>query len=69
MPGQRLQALDRARLEAWQLALGVFADRKPTPIINPLNGRPYVVEVRPEAVIVDGIDADETPVTLVRAER
>jgi hypothetical protein len=57
-PTQRLQALDRARCEAWrlafQLALGGGAATETK--VNPLTGGPFVVEVTAERVVVDAID-------------
>lgn len=57
-PIQRLLAVDRARCEAWRLALQLALDSEPAAgaDLNPLTGLPFVVEVTAEQVVVDGID-------------
>ena len=54
--GQRLQALDRARLEAWQLALRSAIDGQADSTTNPMTGHPFILDIQPDRVIVDGID-------------
>jgi hypothetical protein len=55
---QRLQAADRARCEAWRLALQLALGREPVAgeNLNPLTGLPFVVEMTAEQVVVDAID-------------
>lgn len=54
---QRLQAKDRARCEAWLFALELSLGMTPEDTrINPLTGSPFVVEITPEQIVVDGID-------------
>jgi hypothetical protein len=62
--GFRLQALDRARMEAWQLALRA-AETSPAeqtatlnPTVNSLTGEPFVLSIENSHVVVDGIDPD-----------
>ena len=67
--GQRLQALDRARCEAWSLALAEStAAPRPTHLINPLSGTRYILDPRADTVIVDGIDPDQggSPIVIPR---
>jgi len=57
--GQRLQALDRARCEAWSIALATSIGGPAPPYqVNPLSGNRYVLDPGPDRVIVDNIDAD-----------
>jgi hypothetical protein len=57
--GHRLQALDRARCEAWRLALSIAAGEAPDSVpVNPLTGHRYVIERDEERVIVDCIDPE-----------
>ncbi|MBP89126.1 MAG: hypothetical protein CMJ64_20820 [Planctomycetaceae bacterium] len=55
---QRLQSVDRARCEAWRLALLLALGSEPAvgSNLNPLTGAPFVVEVTAEQVVVDAID-------------
>ncbi|HJN11778.1 MAG: hypothetical protein QGG09_17965 [Pirellulaceae bacterium] len=67
--GQRLQALDRARFEAWSIALAASVGApRPAYNINPLTGRRYIIDPRPDKVIVDGIDPDRgaSPIMIPR---
>ena len=64
--GQRHQALDRARLEAWQLALSVALGHDVSSSPNPLTGYLYLIDKSPKQVVVDGIDdqGQESSITL-----
>ncbi|MDP6557360.1 MAG: hypothetical protein QGG71_22030, partial [Pirellulaceae bacterium] len=67
--GQRLQALDRARCEAWSIALAASVGApRPAYNINPLTGRRYIIDPRPDKVIVDGIDPNRgaSPIIIPR---
>lgn len=64
--GHRWQALDRARCEAWSIALAAsLGEPRPPYQINPLTGSRYVVELRATEVIVDGIDPEQAATPLV----
>lgn len=69
--GHRLQALDRARCEAWSIALeaSVGAPR-PRYNVNPLTGTRYIIDLRADKVIVDGIDPDggSSPIVIPRRQ-
>jgi hypothetical protein len=55
--GHRVQALDRARCEAWRLALRIAADERPAQLpTNPLTGDTFVIDTTDQHVIVDSID-------------
>ncbi len=55
--GHRLQALDRARCEAWAIALAASIGAEAPPFhINPLTGNRYILDPRPDKIIVDNID-------------
>jgi hypothetical protein len=57
--GHRLQALDRARCEAWSVALAASGGTPSPPYdVNPLTGTRYIIDLRSDRVIVDGIDPD-----------
>ena len=57
--GHRLQALDRARCEAWALALRIATDGKPAQLpTNPLTGDRFVIDTTARRVIVDAIDPE-----------
>ncbi|MFV1965086.1 MAG: hypothetical protein ACC628_06655 [Pirellulaceae bacterium] len=57
--GHRLQALDRARCEAWWLALSLAVnDPVDEDLVNPLTGIRYIIERRPSRIVVDAIDPD-----------
>ncbi len=57
--GSRLMALDRARCEAWALALRVACGESPTePITNPLTGDEFFVDITESQVVVDAVDPD-----------
>ena len=72
--GHRAQARDRARCEAWALALAKAAGSDPPEWkTNPLSGKPYRLEVqnrdgRPAHVVVSGIGdgtvADDEPIVV-----
>jgi hypothetical protein len=67
--GHRLQALDRARCEAWSIALAVSVGAPDSPyIINPLTGHRYILDPRPDKIIVDGIDPNHevSPIIIPR---
>jgi hypothetical protein len=58
--GHRLQALDRARCEAWWIALALSVNEPVDDhLVNPLTGLPYIIERLPTRVVVDGIDPDQ----------
>ncbi|MDA1051342.1 MAG: hypothetical protein O3C40_12800 [Planctomycetota bacterium] len=58
--GSRLMALDRARCEAWALALRLAGgDVPPKPTINPLTGDEFFVDVTETQVTIDAIDPDQ----------
>ena len=65
--GSRLMALDRARCEAWALALRIAGGHTPSePTINPLTGDEFFVEVTDTQVIVDAIDPQQdSPAAIV----
>jgi hypothetical protein len=54
----RLQAVDRARMDAWLLALQAATSNAPppSPAVNPLTGEPFRLSVAPARIVVDGID-------------
>jgi hypothetical protein len=54
----RLQAVDRARMDAWLLALQAATSNAPppSPPVNPLTGEPLRLSVEPARIVVDGID-------------
>jgi hypothetical protein len=55
--GMRMQVLDRARCEAWRLALAVATDNPlPQDVTNPLTGQPFRVVRTDEEIVVDQID-------------
>lgn len=57
--GSRLMALDRARCEAWALALRIACGDQPTDkITNPLTGNEFFVDVTDGQVVVDAVDPD-----------
>ncbi|MEX0820073.1 MAG: hypothetical protein WD070_10795, partial [Pirellulaceae bacterium] len=57
--GSRLLALDRARCEAWALALHIATNDAPTKsTINPLTGDAFYIEVTETQVVVDAIDPE-----------
>jgi hypothetical protein len=69
----RTQARDRARCEAWTLAIAkALGVPLPDFKLNPFTGKPYVVELesendRPSRVVVTGLDDDpvsDTPVVV-----
>jgi len=72
--GHRWQALDTARCLAWQLALGTAIGHEPYEVpVNPITGFRFILEIRPDKVIVDAIDPqrEERPVVVrrIRAAR
>ena len=59
--GHRLQAADRARCEAWALALAAATGLPRPPLnVNPLRGEPYSEKTSPAQVTVGNIDSRET---------
>ncbi len=55
----RLMALDRARCEAWVIALQIAIDGESPPAkVNPLTGDEYFVDISDQLVIVDAIDPE-----------
>ncbi|MEQ8788163.1 MAG: hypothetical protein RIC55_17780 [Pirellulaceae bacterium] len=55
--GHRLQAVDRARMDGWLLALkAATGSTPPTPSLNLLTGEPFRLSVEPSLIVVDGID-------------
>lgn len=57
--GFRLQALDRARLEAWRLALhAATSSTLPEPGVNPLTGQPFEIAIENSFVVVGAIDPE-----------
>ena len=67
--GHRLQALDRARCEAWSTALAASVGApRPAYNTNPLTGKRYIIDLRTDQVIVDGIDPDHgaSPIVIPR---
>ena len=57
--GSRSMALDRARCEAWALALSIAIGSGPTePTINPLTGDEFFVDVTESQIVVDAVDPD-----------
>lgn len=59
--GHYLQALDRARCEAWALALASAAALPvPTPRVNPLDGHPYRIEQEQKRIVVRIEDPERT---------
>ena len=65
--GSRLMAVDRARCEAWALALGIAGGHTPSePTINPLTGDEFFVNVTDTQVLVGAIDpAQGLPAAIV----
>lgn len=58
--GSRLLALDRARCEAWALALRIAGGDSPAePIMNPLTGDEFFVDIAESQVVVDAVDPDQ----------
>lgn len=57
--GMRLQALDRVRLEAWQLALSLARRETAETRENSLTGTLFVIDIQPSFVVVDGIDPED----------
>ena len=58
--GLRLQALDRARCEAFALALSAASGTAATPLpVNPVTGKPFELISREEQVEVRAIDGEE----------
>ena len=58
--GLRLQALDRARCEAFALALSAATGTTVTPLpVNPVTGKPFELISREEQVEVRAIDGEE----------
>jgi hypothetical protein len=66
---QRRQALDRARCEAWRLALCLACGRDtPRHVLNPLTGTPFQFQRNDESITVEAIDPeDEDSVITIRA--
>ena len=65
----RLMALDRARCEAWALALRIATGTGTSPsTINPLTGDEFFVEATDTQIIVDAVDPDQgvPPATVPR---
>jgi hypothetical protein len=57
--GSRLMALDRARCEAWALALRIASGKSPPEsTTNPLTGDQFFVDVTEAQVVVDAIDPE-----------
>jgi hypothetical protein len=64
--GQRLQALDRARCEAWSIALATSVGEPAPPYqVNPLSGKRYILDPGPDRVIVDNIDPDHEESSII----
>lgn len=62
---QQWLALDRARAEAWWLAVRTaLGEASDSPSVNPLTGQPFSVVKTDSEVVVDGIDSDEKPIRL-----
>ncbi|MCA9119312.1 MAG: hypothetical protein H6822_06265 [Planctomycetaceae bacterium] len=58
--GSRLMALDRARCDAWALALHLACDDEPgNKTTNPLTGDEFFVDIGETQIIVDAIDPDK----------
>ena len=54
-----MMALDRARCEAWALALRMASGNAPSkPTINPLTGDEFFVEVTAARIVVDAVDPE-----------
>ena len=67
--GQRWQALDWARCRAWRLALAAALGSVPKEVpVNPLTGIPFILELRPDRVLVDAVDPEkhERPIIVTR---
>ncbi len=57
--GQKTQAEDLANVCAWLVALrAARQDTQGLDIVNPLTGRPFIVEVQDETIYVSGIGTD-----------
>ena len=57
--GSRLMALDRARVEAWALALRIASKKSPLEsTINPLTGDQFFIDVTETQIVVDAIDPE-----------
>jgi hypothetical protein len=76
--GFRLQALDRARVEAWRLALrhalaardAGSATAEPEQVVNSLTGEPFRAAIGGKHVVVEGVDPQTDERVRVRiAER
>jgi hypothetical protein len=58
--GSRVMALDRARCEAWALALHIANGNAPAEsTINPLTGDEFFVDVTDAQVVVDAVDPEQ----------
>ncbi|MBC8354763.1 MAG: hypothetical protein H8E66_22515 [Planctomycetes bacterium] len=58
--GSRLIALDRAKCEAWALALQIATGGTPPKAkINPLTGDDFFVDISETQVVVDAVDPDQ----------
>lgn len=58
-PAQQLLALDRARCEAWLLALAQAGGGSPPAYeLSPLNGKPYTMRTEAHRVVVSGFSDD-----------
>jgi hypothetical protein len=57
--GSRLMALDRARCEAWAIALRIACgDDQARKFTNPLTGDEFFVDITDTQVVVDAVDPD-----------
>ncbi|MEO8494746.1 MAG: hypothetical protein ABI614_06730 [Planctomycetota bacterium] len=65
--GSRMMALDRARCEAWALALRIAGGETPSePTANPLTGDDYFVDITDAQVVVDAVDPErDQPAAIV----
>jgi hypothetical protein len=67
--GHRLQAIDRARCEAWALALAASTRRAKPPFdLNPLTGAPYSEQTSPRDLTIGNIDSQQ-PTFVARVPR
>jgi hypothetical protein len=58
--GHQTQALDRARCEAWSLALAAATGRTVAdPWINPVMGEPYRLAITDDAVVIEQLEGDD----------
>jgi hypothetical protein len=62
----RWQALDRSRMEAWHLALGLAEGLNLSPSESPLTGELYKIQQLSDKVVVSGIAEPDEPIKVRR---